>query len=245
MSSQPPAWSSSSSGQQLADVEVIHNHKIKRSEVPFAAVLADAPRAPLVSWELALWRKRGSEKTVGLPQQAASQSKLELFEEIMLPHLNAAHNLARWLLRDEGNAQDVVQESYLRAFRFFNGYRGVDGKAWILAIVRNTCRTWHRRHTRLTEAVPFDEAAHSTEGCSPSPEQSIIQRERIGVLHSCIEELPVDFREVLIMRELEEMSYQEIAEATGLAPGTVMSRLSRARKRLEECAATRMTGAAG
>ena len=111
--------------------------------------------------------------------------------------------------------------------------------------MRNTCRTWQRWQNREAEAVPFDEATHRGEVCAPDQERSAIQRERIGVLQSCIENLPIDFREVLIMRELEEMSYQEIAEATGLALGTVMSRLSRARKRLEECAAARTMGAAG
>src|SRR5207302_11420328 len=142
-------------------------------------------------------------------------------------------------------AQDVVQESYLRAFRFFDSYKGGDGKAWLLAIVRNTCRTWQRGQKHDTGSVPFDEAAHSGEGYAPHQEQSVADRERMGVLRTCIEMLPVDFREVLIMRELEEMSYREIVEVTGLALGTVMSRLSRARKRLEECAANRTMEAAG
>jgi len=162
----------------------------------------------------------------------------------MLPHLDAAHNLARWLVRDPGDAQDVVQESYLRAFRFFEGYRGVDSKAWLLAIVRNTCRTWQRREGRAGDAVPFDELAHSREAGTPDQEQTAIQKQTIGLLRSCIEDLPAEFREVLIMRELEEMPYQEIAAATGLPLGTVMSRLSRARKRLEECAANRTMGTA-
>ena len=149
------------------------------------------------------------------------------------------------MTRNEGYAQYGVQESYLRAFRFFDGYKGGDGKAWLLAIVRNTCRTWLRRQNKETEAVAIDEATHRGAGCAPDQERSAIQRERMGVLRSCIEHLPVDFREVLIMRELEEMSYQEIAEATGLALGTVMSRLSRARKRLDECAASRTMGTAG
>jgi RNA polymerase sigma-70 factor (ECF subfamily) len=168
-----------------------------------------------------------------------------LFQEIILPHLDAAHNLARWLTRNDVDAQDVVQESYLRAFRFFDSYKGGDSKAWLLAIVRNTSHTWRRRQNRETEAVPFDEAAHSGEGRAPNQEESLVRGEKIGVLKGCIEALPIDFREVLIMRELEEMSYQEIAEVTALPLGTVMSRLSRARKRLEECAANRAMGAAG
>ena len=224
---------------------MIHHRKNRSAGTSLEAVAADAGRASFVLSELAFWRKPGSERSVEQSQHTASQSKLELFEEIILPHLNAAHNLARWLLRDEGDAQDVVQESYLRAFRFFDGYNGDGGKAWLLAIVRNTCRTWKRRLRPATEAVPFDEATHSAQGSAPDQEQSAIQRERLGILRDCVESLPVDFREVLIMRELEEMSYREIAQATGLALGTVMSRLSRARQRLEECAATRRTGAAG
>jgi RNA polymerase sigma-70 factor (ECF subfamily) len=172
------------------------------------------------------------------------QARLELFEEIVLPHLNAAYNLARWLTRNEDDARDVVQESYLRAFRFFDGYRGADAKSWLLCIVRNTCRTW-QRHNQGTGAVPFDEAVHSGASRTPQQEHSVAEREKARILRTCIDMLPTEFREVLVMRELEEMSYKEIAEATGLALGTVMSRLSRARKRLEECAAGRTMEAAG
>jgi RNA polymerase sigma-70 factor (ECF subfamily) len=193
---------------------------------------------------LALWRTPGSRKAEGEPTLSSPQSKLALFEELILPHLNAAHNLARWLTRSDVDAQDLVQESYLRAFRFFDSYKGGDSKAWVLTIVRNTCRTWLRRQKREGEAVPFDEAAHSGGGGFPDQEQRTVGRERMELLRSCIEMLPVDFREVLVMRELEEMSYQEIANVTGLPLGTVMSRLSRARKRLEECAADRNLEAA-
>ena len=198
-----------------------------------------------VSWDLARWRKHEAERIDADGTQLTAQSRLDLFEEMMLPHLNAAHNLARWLTHNDADAQDVVQESYLRAFRFFDSYKGGDGKAWLLAIVRNTCRTWQRQQNRETEAVPFDEGAHSDRGSVATQEQSMTERERIGVLQGCIETLPIDFREVLILRELEEMSYQEIAAATGLAIGTVMSRLSRARKRLEDCAAKKVMEAAG
>src|SRR5215469_10469655 len=165
-------------------------------------------------------------------------SRAEIFEEIMLPHLDAAHNLARWLTHNDQDAQDLVQEAYLRAFRFFDGFRGGgDGKAWLLEIVRNTCRTLQRREGRAAGAVPFDEAAHSGGTADPGAEEKVARQEKIGILRHCIELLPVEFREVLVLRELEEMSYREIAEVTGLAIGTVMSRLSRARKRLEDCAA--------
>ena len=193
-----------------------------------------------------MWRTPSSRKAGSEPALPSPQSKLALFEETILPHLDAAHNLARWLTRSDVDAQDLVQESYLRAFRFFDTYKGGDSKAWILTIVRNTCRTWLRRQIREAEAVPFDEAAHSGGGTSvPDQEHGVVGRERMELLRSCIEMLPVDFREVLILRELEEMSYQEIAKVTGLPLGTVMSRLSRARKRLAECAAGRDLEAAG
>ena len=163
-----------------------------------------------------------------------------MFEEIILPHLDAAHNFARWLTRDEQDARDVVQEACLRAFRFFDGFRGGDGKAWLLEIVRNTSRTWRARRAQDTNAVPFDETRHGPSS-TPDQEQRYSDNERRTVLAGCIEKLPLEFREVIVLRELEEMSYREIAEATGVAIGTVMSRLSRARRRLEDCAARHTT----
>ena len=172
-------------------------------------------------------------------------SRAEMFEEIMLPHLDAAHNLARWLTRSDEDARDVVQEAYLRAFRFFDGYRGGDGKAWLLEIVRNTCRTWQRREMRNLASVPFDESAHRGDAPAASAEDKLAAGEDMGILRKCIAALPEEFREVLVLRELEEMSYRDIAALCGLAIGTVMSRLSRARKRLEDCAARRRKEAAG
>lgn len=204
----------------------------------------DDSQAPVpLSWNLTLWPKRRAAPASS--EAVRPQSQLELFEEIVLPHLDAAFNLARWLMRNDQDAQDVVQEAYLRAFRFFDGYRGGDAKAWLLAVVRNTCRTWQRRQVRESGAVPFDEAVHSGDEALPDQEQILVNREQVRALRHCIEKLPLDFREVLVMRELEEMSYQQIADALGLALGTVMSRLSRARKRLEECAAGRTLEAAG
>jgi RNA polymerase sigma-70 factor, ECF subfamily len=165
--------------------------------------------------------------------------RLRLFEEIILPHLDAAHNLARWLTRNEHDAQDVVQEAYLRAFRFFDSYKGGDGKSWLLEIVRNTCFTWRRREKRNLATVVFDEAAHSSRVHFPIQEEALVDAANRTILQNCIERLPEAFREVLVMRELEEMSYRQIAEVTGLPAGTVMSRLSRARRRLEDCASGR------
>jgi len=170
-------------------------------------------------------------------------AKLELFEEIILPHLNSAYNLARWLTQNEHDAQDVVQESYLRAFRFFDGYHGGEPKAWLLAVVRNTCHTWRRREKRDVTRVLFDEADHTPDLDAPNAEEKLVEETKMNTLRDCIETLPVEFREVLVMRELEEMSYQQVAEAANLPVGTVMSRLSRARKRLEECAGRRKSGA--
>jgi len=167
------------------------------------------------------------------------ESRLRLFEEIVLPHLNAAYNLARWLTRNEHDAQDVVQEAYLRAFRFFDGYKGGDGKAWLLEVVRNTCFTWLRREKRNLTTVVFDEAAHTPPAHLPDQEEALVDAANRTVLQNCIERLPDEFREVLIMRDLEEMSYRQIAEVAGLPAGTVMSRLSRARKRLGECVSGR------
>lgn len=203
---------------------------------------AGSLQTPL-SWTLTFWRKPGVEKAEARRSDTGAQSRLALFEETVLPHLDAAYNLARWLMRNDVDAQDVVQESYLRALRFFDGYRGGDAKAWLLAIVRNTCRSWRSR--QKGEAVPFDEATHSEGRYTQNQEQKTARGEQMDALRVCIEMLPADFREVLVMRELEEMSYREIADATGLALGTVMSRLSRARKRLEECATDSKVEAAG
>lgn len=222
----------------------LHKSKIEHAELTIQPVMPDATSFTPVSWDLTIWPKRRAEKTGMDRTTSRPQSQIELFEEIILPHLNAAYNLARWLMRNDQDAQDVVQESYLRAFRFFDGYRGGDGKAWLLAVVRNTCRTWQLRQNRERGAVPFDEVAHSGNGLPPDQEQSMVDQEKADVLRSCIEMLPADFREVLVMRELEEMSYQEIADTLAVAIGTVMSRLSRARKRLEECVASRTLEAA-
>ena len=147
----------------------------------------------------------------------------------MLPHLDAAYNLARWLAGNGPDADDIVQEAFLRAFRFFGGFQGGDGKPWLLAIVRNTCLTWRRREQAVAK-VAFDEQTHGF--VPPASPEALPCREE---LRECLQSLPVEFREVLVMRELEEMSYKDIAAVTGLPIGTVMSRLSRARRRLQEC----------
>ncbi|HZE68878.1 MAG TPA: sigma-70 family RNA polymerase sigma factor [Pyrinomonadaceae bacterium] len=161
------------------------------------------------------------------------QNKLATFEEAVLPHLNAAYNLAHWLTRNDTDAEDVVQEAYLRAFKFFGGFHGADGRSWLLAIVRNTCYTW-MQHNRSPElSVPLDDELHEIESKDLDPEALLVQRADTLMVRQALEELPIEFREVLVLRELEEMSYKDIASITDLPLGTVMSRLARGRKRLQ------------
>jgi RNA polymerase sigma factor (sigma-70 family) len=161
------------------------------------------------------------------------QNKLATFEEAVLPHLDAAYNLAHWLTRNDTDAEDVVQEAYLRAFKFFGGFHGADGRSWLLAIVRNTCYTW-MQHNRSPELnVPLDDQLHEIESKDLNPEALLVQRADTLMVRQALEELPVEFREVLVLRELEEMSYRDIASITDLPLGTVMSRLARGRKRLQ------------
>jgi RNA polymerase sigma-70 factor, ECF subfamily len=161
------------------------------------------------------------------------QDKLASFEEAVLPHLNAAYNLARWLTRSDTDAEDVVQEACLRAFKFFGGFHGVDGRSWLLTIVRNTCYTW-MQHNRSPELSGFpDDEPPEIESVDLNPEALLLQKADTLMVMRALEELPVEFREVLVLRELEEMSYREIAGITDLPLGTVMSRLARGRKRLQ------------
>ena len=160
-------------------------------------------------------------------------TNLERFEAVVLPHLDSAYNLARYLTRDLHDAEDVVQEAYLRALRYFGGYRGGDARAWVLAIVRNTFHTWRRRERHGDEAMVFDEERHSeaVEGAHPGALlDTALDRE---ALERALERLPTEFREVLVLRELEGMSYKEIGTVVGVPVGTVMSRLARARERLQ------------
>lgn len=149
-----------------------------------------------------------------------------------MPHLDAAYNLAHWLTRNDTDAEDVVQESYLRAFKFFGGFRGEDGRSWLLTIVRNTCYTWMQRNRSPELRVPVDDELHEIESTDLNPEALLVQRADTLMVRRALEELPVEFREVMVLRELEEMSYRDIASITDLPLGTVMSRLARGRKRL-------------
>jgi RNA polymerase sigma-70 factor (ECF subfamily) len=159
----------------------------------------------------------------------------ERFEQAALPHLDAAYNLARWLTRNEQDAQDVTQESFLRAFRFFDGYQGGNMRAWLLTIVRNTCYTWLRQNRPPDSAVEFNEEIHSEElSGGIDPEIQVLANADKVTVHRALEELPEIFREVLVLREMEGMSYKEIADVASVSLGTVMSRLARARTRLRE-----------
>src|SRR5881394_3691851 len=167
------------------------------------------------------------------PDQSPKE-ELMSFEAAMLPHLDAAHNLARWLLRNEQDAQDVVQEAYLRAFRSFSGFHGTNGRAWLLTIVRNTSYTLLKKNRAVDFTTPFDEEIHATGHESVSPATILEHRE-------AMDELPAEFREILALRHQEGLSYKEIADIAQIPLGTVMSRLARARDKLKEYLAARMS----
>jgi RNA polymerase sigma-70 factor (ECF subfamily) len=156
------------------------------------------------------------------------------FEEVVLPHLDAAFNYARWLTKNDADAEDVVQDAYVRALRFFSSLRGEDARAWLLTIVRNT---WYGRFPRradggVTTVGQDDADAERRADESLDPEAQAIQRQTVDQVRRALETLPTDFREVLVLREIEGLSYKEIAVIVGIPLGTVMSRLARARERL-------------
>jgi RNA polymerase sigma-70 factor, ECF subfamily len=161
-----------------------------------------------------------------------TDGSLQRFERIVLPHLDDAYTLARYLLRDEHDAQDVVQEASLRALRYFDGYSGGDARAWLLAIVRNCSRTWRKRHRVDDRTIPFDDSEEISTNEADAPDAAAVQAsERARVQHA-IDSLPDEFREVIVLREVQDLSYREIGDVVGVPIGTVMSRLARARKRL-------------
>ena len=154
------------------------------------------------------------------------------FEEVVVPHLDAAFNYARWLTKNDADAEDVVQDATVRAFRYFSSLRNDDARAWLLAIVRNT---WYGRAAQVNlarRAEVYDEMIDDRRDERPGPEALALQRQTAEQVHGALDALPVDFREVLVLRELEGLSYKEIAAVVGVPLGTVMSRLSRARERL-------------
>jgi RNA polymerase sigma-70 factor (ECF subfamily) len=173
-------------------------------------------------------------------QDQPPKEELMSFEEAMLPHLDAAHNLARWLLRNEQDAQDVVQEAFLRAFKSFGGFHGSNGRAWLLTIVRNTSYTLLKKNRAVDLTTTFDEEIHVSGHESVSPATILEHSEDAELIREAMDELPADFREILVLRHLEGLSYKEIADIAQIPPGTVMSRLARARSKLKECLAARI-----
>ena len=168
------------------------------------------------------------------------QDKQTRFQELIMPHLDAAYNLAHWLIRNASDAEDVVQEAFLRAFKFFDGFHGGNSRAWLLAIVRNTSYDWLRANRRKDGIIEFDEELHGPEELVSEPHGPVTSAAQQQVVREAIEELPVGFREVTILRELEGVSYKEIAEIVQVPIGTVMSRLARARNHLQRCLPARL-----
>jgi RNA polymerase sigma-70 factor (ECF subfamily) len=166
----------------------------------------------------------------------------ERFEDVVLPHLDAAFRLARWLLRNDHDAEDAVQEASLRALRYFRTYSAGNGRAWFLSIVRNTCRRW--RASGVHEPTdPFDEEQHSRVALPADPEKLMLQADGVAVIERALCAMPDRFRELLVLRELEGLSYRELADVLGIPIGTVMSGLSRARQALRGALTNELTQA--
>jgi RNA polymerase sigma-70 factor (ECF subfamily) len=165
-------------------------------------------------------------------------SRARRFEQLFVAHLDAAYDFARWLARDERNAEDVVQEACLRAFKSLDSFHGDNGRAWLLAIVRNTYYTWFRKNKAHAANVPFDDdgtvaGGHEIadlDGAAGSLDQLLEQQDARRQVNAALDRLPEEFREVIVLRELEDLSYKEIAAIARIPLGTVMSRLARARK---------------
>ena len=153
------------------------------------------------------------------------------FDDVVVPHLAAGYRLACWLLRNEDDAEDVVQEASLRAFRYFRTFTGGNGRAWFLRIVRNTCCSWRGRRVP-GEIDPFDEEQHSREDTVCDPETLLVRRATAAAIDQALDHLPTRFRQLIVLREMEGLTYREVADAMGIPMGTVMSGLSRARRAL-------------
>jgi len=174
----------------------------------------------------------------GLDRRAIVPGFGESFETVIVPHLDAGYRLARLLMRDEHDAEDVVQEASLRAFRYFRTFVGGDGRAWFLRIVRNTCYGWRRGHQAPTDS--FDEEQHSSARPQSDPETLLLQSDDATLIARALSSLPDHFHQLLVLRELEGLSYRELSEVIGIPIGTVMSRLSRARVALRRALDTEL-----
>ena len=157
-----------------------------------------------------------------------------------MPHLDAAYNLARWLTGNEHDAEDVAQDAVLRAFRFFGGFHGGNSRSWLLSIVRNTAYTWLQKNRKREIVTVFSEEKHDVEDLASNPDALLLRNADHQEILRAVEDLPVEFREVIVLRELEGMSYKEIAEMSEVPIGTVMSRLARARKQLQRSLGQRL-----
>jgi RNA polymerase sigma-70 factor (ECF subfamily) len=156
-----------------------------------------------------------------------------LFEETVLPHLDAAFNYARWLTRNDTDAEDVVQDACVRAIRYFSSLRDDDARAWLFTIVRNAWYSRVSRKANVAEGTRLNDGQDERPDNALDPEERLLQQHTIALVRAALEQLPVDFREVIVLREIEGLSYKEIAEVAGVPVGTVMSRLARARDRLQ------------
>jgi len=186
------------------------------------------------NWGIKSRRGRSSEMSGQVQGQAVDGMVFEerrRFEQLVMPHLDAAFNLARWILRGRADAEDVAQEAMMRALRFFRGFHGGDARSWLLQIVRNACYSWLEKNRPMELAVEFDEELFP-QGVV-TPESLAIAGDNRERLTRALEDLPPRFREVLVLRELEGCSYKEIATITAMPIGTVMSALARARGRLQ------------
>jgi RNA polymerase sigma-70 factor (ECF subfamily) len=176
------------------------------------------------------------------------RSSVRRFEQFALPHLDAAYNLARWLTRNDHDAEDAVQEAYLRAFKYFGGFAGANGRAWILAIVRHACYDLLNRNRR-PDSAPLDDAAEPADAAADyvaaaaeDPESLLLRAADGRMVNELVAALPTGFREVIVLRELEDLSYREIADVVGIPVGTVMSRIARGRALLRKAWTRRQAG---
>jgi RNA polymerase sigma-70 factor (ECF subfamily) len=166
------------------------------------------------------------------------RERLQLYEQKVLPHLDAAYNLARWLSGNDHDAQDVAQEACLRAFKFFGSFRGENARAWLLTIVRNSFYSWRQKNRPPEIAGELGDEALAVEDDSTNAEVVLARLADAEAVRRAMAELPVEFREIIILREMEGFSYKEIADLSDVPIGTVMSRLARARKQLQKSLAS-------
>lgn len=162
------------------------------------------------------------------------KNKIAAFEQTFLPHLDAAYNLARWIVTNDQDAEDMVQEAFLRAFKYFDGFHGDNARAWLLAIVRNVCYTWLRENRSELFNTSIQDDLFESDSEANNPETLLQHYLNQNLVQRVLKDLPLEFREIIILRELEDLSYKEIAQVAGIPIGTVMSRLARAHQRLKE-----------